>query len=80
MKEAGTVPGVSNIIHLWQGKALDSSGTIYTLDGETATVDGTAGVGNLTQLSASTPFWQQDGIQLYYHFTLYQGQKIDRPS
>ena len=83
MKEIGTVAGISNAIHLWQGYAMDRNGNCYKLDvdGGTGTVTQIANgnvdsTKNLTQFAGTKAFWQNGERSLYYNFSLYKGAKV----
>lgn len=71
----------ANIIHLWQGKALASDGTVYA-----QTAGAAWGVSEDTKLtkgaiqSSATPVFSQNGYAVYYNFTMsgstYYGYRV----
>lgn len=75
MKEQGKLDSLTDVIHLWQGYALDKAGNIYSVNGNTAVKMGSAET-NLNACSAVKPIWRDDTVQVYYYFTLYKGTKI----
>lgn len=79
-KEKGSVSGIDNVIHLWQGNALTEDGKIYSLNGNTASevVMPDTGV-TFTQRAEAKPYYTDNasGAQVYYYFSLKSGVRLD---
>ena len=72
--QKGYLNGLSNVVHLWQGKALTEIGQVYDLTAGSATS------GDYKE-GETRPFWHYSdgatGVDVYYNFTLYGNVKLD---